>query len=133
MARRFGSLAWYHYDKAYRKEMGANHLSYGQVNWNLRFHCLERTSNRPGGYSFRGTNTRNPYVRSHASFPLSKAFQKGQCFLFEQFGSCTKLTCQFTHACTKCSGKHPTSRRTRRPARPQTAACPGAVRPTHIN
>ena len=32
MARRFGGLAWFHYDKAYRKEMGVNHLSYGQVN-----------------------------------------------------------------------------------------------------
>ena len=52
MARRFGGLAWYHYDKAYRKEMGANHLSYRQVNWDLRFRCLERTSNRPGFIPF---------------------------------------------------------------------------------
>ena len=47
-----GVLAWYHYDKAYRKEMGANHLSYRQVNWDLRFRCLERTSNRPGFIPF---------------------------------------------------------------------------------
>ena len=52
MAPRFGGLAWYHYDKAYRKEMGANHLSYGQVYWDLRFRCLERTSNRPGVIPF---------------------------------------------------------------------------------
>ena len=32
MARRFGGLAWCHYDKSYRKEMGANHLNYGQIN-----------------------------------------------------------------------------------------------------
>ena len=133
MARRFGGLAWYHYDKSYRKEMGANHLSYGQVNLDLRFRCLERTSNRPGGYSFRGTNTRNSYVRGRASFPLSNTFQKGQCYHFEQFGSCTKPTCLFKHTCTKCSGKHSTSRCTMRSARPQAAARPGAVRPPHIN
>ena len=46
MARRFGGLAWCHYDKPYRKEMGANHLNYGQVNWDLRFRCLERASNK---------------------------------------------------------------------------------------
>lgn len=127
MARRFGGLAWYRYDKAYRREMGANRLSYGQVNWDLRFRCLEQTSNKSGGYAFRGNTSRSPYVRS------SKGFQKGQCFQFEQFGSCLRPACQFKHACAKCSGKHPTSRCTVRPARPQGVGRTGAMRPSNHN
>ena len=46
MARRFGGLAWWHYYKTYRKKMGANHLNYGQINWDLWFRCLERASNK---------------------------------------------------------------------------------------
>ena len=129
MARRFGGMAWWHYDKTYRKEMGANHLNYGQINWDLRFRCLERASNKPGVYPFRGNQSRNTHVKSRggASSALGKGFQKGQCYQFEQFASCAKPACQFKHACAKCSGKHPTSRCT---ARPQGA---GAGRPANVH
>ena len=129
MARRFGGMAWWHYDKTYRKEMGANHLNYGQINWDLRFRCLERASNKPGVYPFRGNQSRNTHVKSRggASSALGKGFQKGQCYQFEQFASCAKPACQFKHAWAKCSGKHPTSRCT---ARPQGA---GAGRPANVH
>ena len=129
MARRFGGMAWWHYDKTYRKEMGANHLNYGQINWDLRFRCLERASNKPGLYPFRGNHSRNTHVKSRdgASSALGKGVQKGQCYQFEQFASCAKPACQFKHACAKCSGKHPTSRCT---ARPQGA---GAGRPANVH
>ena len=134
MAHRFGGLAWCHYDKSYRKEMGANHLNYGQVNWDLRFRCLERASNKSGAYSFRGTQSRNPLVKGRgASSGLSKGFQKGQCYQFEQFALCTKPACQFKHACAKCSGKHPTGRCSARPDRPQGTGRAGAVRPANVN
>ena len=90
MARRFGGLAWCHYDKSYRKEMGANHLNYGQVNWDLLFRCLERASNSQEPTPFSYTQSRNPLVKGRgASSGLSKGFQKGQCYQFEQFALCT--------------------------------------------
>ena len=109
-------MAWWHYDTTYRKEMGANHLNYGQINWDFRFRCLERASNKPGAYPFRGNQSRNTHVKSRsASSGLGKGFQKGQCYQFEQFASCAKPAGQFKQACAKCSGKHPTSRCTARP------------------
>ena len=109
MARKFGGLAWKRYDESFRRDMRANQLSFGQVNWDLRFRCLEQAVNKPGAYSFRGTNTHTPYNRTRggvflgSSFP-GRAFQKGQCYQFEQFGSCPRPACQFKHACAKCSG-----------------------------
>ena len=138
MARRFGGLAWKRYDESFRRDMRANQLSFGQVNWDLRFRCLEQAVNKPGSYSFRGTNTRTPYNRTRggvslgSSFP-SRAFQKGQCYQYEQFGSCPRPTCQFKHACAKCSGQHPTHRCSLRPARPQGVGRAGAIRPSNTN
>ncbi|KAI0212088.1 hypothetical protein LSAT2_003019, partial [Lamellibrachia satsuma] len=37
MARRFGGLACKRYDESFRRDMRANQLSFGQVNWDLRF------------------------------------------------------------------------------------------------
>ena len=138
MARRFGGLAWKRYDESFRRDMRANQLSFGQVNWDLRFWSLEQAVNKPGSYSFRGTNTRTPYNRTRggvslgSSFP-SRAFQKGQCYQFEQFGSCPRPACQFKHACAKCSGQHPTHRCSLRPARPQGVGRAGAIRPSNTN
>ena len=134
MARRFGGMAWCRYDQAFRREMGANHLMFGQVNWDLRFRCLEQASHKPGNYSFRGNTTRTPYMRHRSSFPsVNRAFQKGQCYQFEQFGTCPRPTCQFKHTCAKCSGKHVTNRCTMRAARPQPVGRAGAVRPANTN
>ena len=60
--------------------MGANYLSYGQLNWDLKFRCLERTSNRPGGILF-GALTPVTHTSAAVLAPLGKGFQKGQCFL----------------------------------------------------
>ena len=54
MSRRFGVMAWCRYDEAFRREMGANHLIFGQVNWNLRFRCLEQASHKSDSYSLWG-------------------------------------------------------------------------------
>ena len=134
MARRFGGLAWKKYDESFRKEMKANGLHFGQVQWDARFRCLEQTvNNKAVGYSFRGqvSRSRGGFVRSPAI--SNKLFQKGQCFQFEQFGSCTKYACHFKHACSKCFGKHPTSRCGLRPSHPQRGGRPIAPRAPNTN
>ncbi|KAK2188797.1 hypothetical protein NP493_121g04040 [Ridgeia piscesae] len=73
MARRFGGMAWCRYNQAFRREMGANHLMFGQVNWDLRFRCLEQASHKPGNYSFRGNATRT----TAASLVSTGDFKKG--------------------------------------------------------
>ena len=134
MSRRFRGMAWCRYDTAFRREMGANHLMFGQVNWDLRFRCLEQASHKPGNYSFRGNATRTPYMRNRGTFAVgNKTFQKGQCFQFEQFGACPHPTCPFKHTCAKCSGKHPTNRCNMRSARPHSVRRGGAVRPANTN
>ena len=78
MARRFGGMAWCRYDQAFRREMGANHLMFGQVNWDLRFRCLEQASHKPGNYSFRGNATRPPTCATAAASLVSTGdFKKG--------------------------------------------------------
>ena len=134
MARRFGGLAWKKYDESFRKEMKANGLHFGQVHWDARFRCLEQTVNSKAvGYSFRGqvNRSRGGSVRSPAI--SNQLFQKGQCFQFEQFGSCTKSACHFKHACSKCFGKHPTSRCGLRPSHPQRGGRPIAPRAPNTN
>ena len=134
MSRRFRGMAWCRYDTAFRREMGANHLMFGQVNWDLRFRCLEQASHKPGNYFFRGNATRTPYMRNRGTFAVgNKTFQKGQCFQFEQFGACPHPTCPFKHTCAKCSGKHPTNRCNMRSARPHSVRRGGAVRPANTN
>ena len=134
MARRFGGLAWKKYDESFRKEMKANGLHFGQVHWDARFRCLEQTvNNKAVGYSFRGqvNRSRGGFVRSPAI--SNQLFQKGQCFQFEQFGSCTKSACHFKHACSKCFGKHPTSRCGLRPSDPQRGGRTIAPRAPNTN
>ena len=134
MARRFGGLAWKKYDESFRKEIKANGLHFGQVHWDARFRCLEQTvNNKAVGYSFRGqvSRSRGGFVRSPAI--SNQLFQKGQCFQFEQFGSCTKSACHFKHACSKCFGKHPTSRCGLRPSHPQRGGRPIAPRAPNTN
>ena len=134
MARRFGGLAWKKYDESFRKEMKANGLHFGQVHWDARFRCLEQTvNNKAVGYSFRGqvNRSRGGFVRSPAI--SNQLFQKGQCFQFEQFGSCTKSACHFKHACSKCFGKHPTSRCGLRPSHPRRGGRTIAPRAPNTN
>ena len=47
--------------------MGANHINYGQINWDLRFRCLERALNKSGAYTFRSTQSGNTLVKGRAS------------------------------------------------------------------
>ena len=134
MARRFGGLAWKKYDESFRKETKANGLHFGQVHWDARFRCLEQTvNNKAVSYSFRGqvNRSRGGFVRSPAI--SNQLFQTGQCFQFEQFGSCTKSACHFKHACSKCFGKHPTSRCGLRPSHPQRGGRPIAPRAPNTN
>ena len=65
--------------------MGANYLSYGQVNWDLRFRAAPNGHQTGWGYSFLGhyiiyINARHPYVRSGASFPSVKGSKKANAY-----------------------------------------------------
>ena len=108
MARRFGGLAWDKYDQSFRKEIKANGLQFDQVHWDARFPCLEQTvNNKAVGYSFRGqvNRSRGGFVRSPAI--SNQLFQKGHCFQFEQFGSCTKSACTSNTHAQNVSGNIP--------------------------
>ena len=64
----------------------------GLVSWDLRFSGLEQVSHKPCNYSFRGNAMRTSYMRNRNSFPIgNRGFLNGQCYQFEQFGTCPVL------------------------------------------
>ena len=102
MARNFGGLAWKTYDECFRRDMTNHSLSFGQIHWDLRFRCLEKSAPLHG-HPFR--KAPRPTGRQ---LPNQRSYQTGQCFRFEQSGACSKSGCQYKHTCAKCSGTHPT-------------------------
>ncbi|KAK2172939.1 hypothetical protein NP493_919g01022 [Ridgeia piscesae] len=79
MERRFGGLAWRLYDESFRREKKAHHLDFGQIHWDLRFRCLEQ-STQAGRPPFRSPNTRSPIVGNVPS--RTGRYTGGQCFSF---------------------------------------------------
>ena len=112
MERRFGGLAWRLYDESFRREKKAHHLDFGQIHWDLRFLCLEQ-STQAGRPPFRSPNTRSPIVGSVPS--RTGRYPGGQCFSFERSGSCRKPACPYKHSCARCSGAHQTGNCRRQP------------------
>ena len=101
MERRFGGLAWRLYDESFRREKKAHHLDFGQIHWDLRFRCLQQ-STQAGRPPFRSPNTRSPIVGSVPS--RTGRYTGGQCFSFERSVSCSKPASPYKHSCARCSG-----------------------------